>query len=146
MYIGDYVSLLLQNVFGVFNTALHPNNAQGWMTLHNVSCNWFLVQSTMFTCNTVLPYLQATGGAAKLLDSMERYGLYRSLVAGDRESRDVSQDTNFGTSYSYPVHGPCSTSDIHMYIYMYLYSGTFYFCISRSLSADVLYCHSKSNT
>ena len=49
---------------------------------------------------------------------MERYGLYRSLVAGDRESRDVSQDTNFGTSYSYPVHGPCSTSDIHMYIHV----------------------------
>ena len=27
---------------------------------------------------------------------MERYGLYLSLAASDRESRDISQDKNFG--------------------------------------------------
>lgn len=40
--------------------------------------------------------MQAKGGASKLLDSVERYGLYRSLVADDKESRVISQDENIG--------------------------------------------------
>ena len=41
-------------------------------------------------------WIQTRSGASKLLDSMERYGLYRSLVADDNESRVISQEENIG--------------------------------------------------
>lgn len=63
------------------------------MSLQNVSLNMASVCDTNSISSV---YMQATGGASKLLDSMERYGLYRSHATSDRESRDVSQDTNFG--------------------------------------------------
>jgi hypothetical protein len=66
---SNVTSVPQQSIFAVFNTALHPNNAQGWMTLQDTK-----------------------GGASKLLESVERYGLYLSLVAPDIESRVVSQD------------------------------------------------------
>ncbi|CAI8057684.1 Adhesion G protein-coupled receptor L3, partial [Geodia barretti] len=69
---SNVTSVPNQRIFAVFNTALHPNNAQGWMTLQD-----------------------AKGGASKFLDNMERYGLYLSLVAPDTESRTVHQDDNF---------------------------------------------------